>query len=319
MMRSFFAFFVCTLFIFCLSTIGNAQSLPFTINLSLGSSGMQVAELQKILNRDPDTRIASTGPGSPGNETYFFGLLTKAAVVRFQNKYFSQVLSPAGLSVGNGFVGFYTRAQLNVLANGQTGPVQQVTPPVNSTPLQETTVNANTKKLNAFLDAIDSVGADQNISRTTLTTIKKQVIKDAATSTDLTATFLKLIETNAVQTYEDKSFLGRTLASIGETFRVPTARAAIGTPFGGPLLFAFPCSCSGNWLLTLGPLAPTYVVLLSYTTGSQLYRSYNIPATSWLLGQYYSGAGVCKVFVGTGCISLPSQGLIAPIVGSSPL
>lgn len=93
-----------------------SASSVFTANLSLGSSGAQVAALQRILNRDADTRIASTGPGSPGNETVYFGLLTKAAVVRFQEKYAGEILSPAALTHGNGYVGSYTRAKLNALS-----------------------------------------------------------------------------------------------------------------------------------------------------------------------------------------------------------
>lgn len=87
----------------------------FTTNLSVGSTGHQVFALQQMLNRNQDTRVANTGPGSPGNETSYFGHLTKNAVVRFQEKYKSEILSPAGLLLGSGFVGFYTRAKLNAL------------------------------------------------------------------------------------------------------------------------------------------------------------------------------------------------------------
>lgn len=97
----------------------NAQmSVPnsFTANLSLGSSGVQVSALQRILNRDSDTRVASAGPGSLGNETTYFGLLTQAAVARFQEKYAGEILAPAALTHGNGYVGSYTRAKLNALS-----------------------------------------------------------------------------------------------------------------------------------------------------------------------------------------------------------
>lgn len=87
-----------------------------TANLFFGFSGAQVLALQQILNRDPATFIATAGPGSPGNETNYFGSLTKAAVIRFQEKYASEVLAPAGLSQGSGYVGSYTRAKLNALS-----------------------------------------------------------------------------------------------------------------------------------------------------------------------------------------------------------
>lgn len=87
-----------------------------TINLFFGSSGAQVLALQQTLNKDPDTRVASAGLGSPGNETTYFGSLTKSAVARFQEKYYSEILAPAGLTEGSGYVGLYTRTKLNALS-----------------------------------------------------------------------------------------------------------------------------------------------------------------------------------------------------------
>lgn len=131
-MRTLFPALVAILIILAYGFGTNAlASTPsvFTANFSLGSSGAQVVVLQRILNRDSDTRVASTGPGSPGNETTYFGLLTKAAVVRFQEKYAGEILEPASLARGNGYVGSYTRAKLNALS-AQTS----VASPVNAHP-----------------------------------------------------------------------------------------------------------------------------------------------------------------------------------------
>lgn len=127
-----------------------SASSAFTTTLSLGSSGAQVVALQKILNRDIDTRIASAGAGSPGNETSYFGALTKTAVVRFQEKYASEILAPAELMRGNGRVGYYTRAKLNELsaststvsAVGANTSVIQVAQPTTASTTTSTSVIA---------------------------------------------------------------------------------------------------------------------------------------------------------------------------------
>lgn len=55
----------------------------FTRNLFFGNSGEDVKSLQKYLNAIGYT-ISKTGPGSIGNETDFFGGLTKGALMKFQ-------------------------------------------------------------------------------------------------------------------------------------------------------------------------------------------------------------------------------------------
>lgn len=52
--------------------------------LSLGATGPDVLLLQKLLNTNPKTQIATAGAGSPGLETNYYGNLTKGAVLRFQ-------------------------------------------------------------------------------------------------------------------------------------------------------------------------------------------------------------------------------------------
>lgn len=95
------------------------SSCPFAWNtdLRLGSIGNDVFILQKFLNSDPTTLISSSGTGSIGQETKHFGALTKTAVVKFQEKYASDILIPNGLTKGTGIVGGSTRAKLNSLCS----------------------------------------------------------------------------------------------------------------------------------------------------------------------------------------------------------
>jgi uncharacterized repeat protein (TIGR01451 family) len=95
----------------------NSCSLTFNTNLSKGMTNSEVQNLQKVLNYTSLTQVASTGPGSPNNESTYFGSATKNAVIAFQNIFANQILTPNGLTSGNGYVGATTRSVLNGLCS----------------------------------------------------------------------------------------------------------------------------------------------------------------------------------------------------------
>ncbi|MDO8641961.1 MAG: peptidoglycan-binding protein, partial [Candidatus Woesearchaeota archaeon] len=95
--------------------------------LVLGVSSSDVKALQQILNSDPDTLIAASGVGSPGQETNYFGPATKKAVGKFQQKH--GLAKPGDEGYGN--VGPKTRAKLNEISAGVSVP-SVVTPAVPS-------------------------------------------------------------------------------------------------------------------------------------------------------------------------------------------
>ncbi|MDE1975232.1 MAG: peptidoglycan-binding protein [Patescibacteria group bacterium] len=93
----------------------NSQfSGTFTRSLTLGSTGSDVQALQVFLNNH-GFLVSSTGAGSPGHETTYFGPATSAAVARFQNAYASQILTPVGLTKGTGYFGPSTIKAVNSL------------------------------------------------------------------------------------------------------------------------------------------------------------------------------------------------------------
>lgn len=134
------------------------DAYTFTRTLSEGDRGRDVIELQKILNSNSDTAVSkSNNRGSYGNETDYFGPLTKDAVIRFQNLYAENILYPNNLSKGTGFVGKSTIAFLNSI---QTKEIASSTKVENNTN-QTTQSDSQTKKeVPEFLVSRTSVKAD---------------------------------------------------------------------------------------------------------------------------------------------------------------
>ncbi|MFH0773778.1 MAG: peptidoglycan-binding protein [bacterium] len=83
-----------------------------TRDLYPGSQGADVRSLQEYLNARGFT-LASSGAGSPGNETTYYGNLTASAVRRFQEAHFAEILSPLGYASGTGICGPSTRNYIN--------------------------------------------------------------------------------------------------------------------------------------------------------------------------------------------------------------
>lgn len=83
------------------STFVAAPAVTITRDLTVGSVGSDVMALQVYLNTHGYV-VATTGPGSKGNETMFLGVLTKAAIAKLQ--------TAAGITPAVGYFGPKTRA-----------------------------------------------------------------------------------------------------------------------------------------------------------------------------------------------------------------
>lgn len=93
------------------------QSVPavlktLDVNLKHGNMGDAVKLLQTWLSQDKNIYPLGIVNG-------IFGPATKAAVIKFQEKYKAEILTPNGLANGNGMVGVSTRKKLNSLFGGQ--------------------------------------------------------------------------------------------------------------------------------------------------------------------------------------------------------
>lgn len=89
----------------------------FSRNLRLGMRGDDVKMLQSFLNRRGFV-VAISGFGSVGQETTYFGALTKLALIQFQEAYMNEILIPAGLQKGSGYFGNLTRKKISLLTGG---------------------------------------------------------------------------------------------------------------------------------------------------------------------------------------------------------
>lgn len=86
----------------------------FGRTLNTGMTSGDIKTLQQYLNNHGFI-LASSGPGSPGQETTYFGSLTKGALIKFQEAHKDKILTPLGLIKGTGYFGQSTKAFVNEL------------------------------------------------------------------------------------------------------------------------------------------------------------------------------------------------------------
>jgi hypothetical protein len=82
----------------------------FTRTLRFGSTGEDVRALQKFLNC-AGFKLAGSGPGSPGKETSLFVDMTYNALIKFQEVYKSDILTPINSNKGTGIFAQFSKAK----------------------------------------------------------------------------------------------------------------------------------------------------------------------------------------------------------------
>jgi len=205
----------------------------FTQSLTVGSTGTEVMNLQKFLNTDPATQIASgVDAGAPGYETSYFGSRTKAAVIKFQDKYTAEVLTPVGLTSGTGYWGPSSRAKANSMCTGTgTGTGTGTTP--TGTGL---TVFSGAQPANSL--------APQGASRVPFTTftltnnsgaavtVTGITVERTALASDSVFSGITLVDSNNVQLGISKTLNSNHQAVIGDTFTLNPGESKVLTVAG---------------------------------------------------------------------------------------
>lgn len=204
-------------------------------NLTTGSTGEDVRQLQRFLNGNPQTQVASSGVGSPGNESTYYGPATARAVSKFQELYAAQILTPLGLTQGTG--GFYTstRNQANSVCSTvsatppvSTGGVVPVSPSVARVSGDALAVSAGQHPADSY-----AVMGAQRVPFTAfvLTAGSDDVRVDGITvrRTGLSSSdnfeSVALVDVNGVQIGKSKSLNSRDEAVLGGNFVVPRNRS----------------------------------------------------------------------------------------------
>lgn len=221
------------------NSLGSSSSYVFNADLKQGDRGTDVMNLQKVLNMDSRTQVASSGAGSPGNETSYFGGLTKSAVKNYQ---LIHGLMPDGV------VGAATRAELNkgsvvttsssssVVTTSSSSSISSIstvggtegliTTKLSATPADNANVRSNTN-VPVYGIEVKAVGSDMTVDRfdtQVAVTVSSNAQNPATFITGISAydgdTLLMSKSLSSADFYKDSSDIYHIILS-GINFKVP--------------------------------------------------------------------------------------------------
>ncbi len=220
-------------------TTGASCGVTFTSSHKQGDQGGQVMDIQKFLNNDSATMVATTGAGSTGNETSYFGPATKAAVSKFQAKYASEILAPVGLTVATGYWGPSSMAKANAINTGSCSAGTGTTGTTGSTGTTMTSggifVSAAAQPGNSL--AVENA-ANVPFTRFTLTAGTNATTFDSVTvelsglANKSAFSSVALLDENGNQLGLTKTLNSNDQASIGETTVIPAGTSVTYTVVG---------------------------------------------------------------------------------------
>ena len=214
-----------------------ACSFEWTRNLSIGSTGDDVRQLQRFLNGNPQTQVAVSGAGSPGNESSYYGPATARAVSKFQELYAAQILTPLGLTKGTG--GFYTSTRTHLNEVCQRGTASNIS--INKSGSRSATTAAVVRVTgdalvatpgNPISDSYVILGAQRAPFTSVVLTagtddvrIENIRIKRFGLSSSDNFESIALVDANGVQVGSARGLNSRDEVSLGSNFVIPANRS----------------------------------------------------------------------------------------------
>ncbi len=175
--------------------------------------------------------------------------------------------------------------------------------------------------IESYISAIQTTGAAQGLSSSTLTSIVATVRQHAG---ELDGYQKQFFDTQKSQYLKSQTVLSKAFVAINDFIFPQIAHADVGLPFGGYLTIVDPiiCNCPPgvtHLFVFLPQPTPTSNLLLDYIDGSEGFLWYNLPVPGLAtVGAYTPGLLTCFTYVGAACVPVPAVGTIDPIVGSSP-
>ena len=199
------------------ATTGSGACFTFTQDESQGSSGGQVMWVQEFLNGHGFT-VAASGAGSPGNESTYFGALTKAAVMKFQ--------STEGITPVSGYWGPLSRAKANAICAGSTTTTTTTTTGTTGAGL---TVTAGAQPANSLAPVNASHVPFTNFTLTNnsgaAVTVTGITVQRTGLANDNAFAGVTLDSSTGLQYGNSQTFNSNHQATIGGTFTMQPGRS----------------------------------------------------------------------------------------------
>ena len=290
-------------------------------DLSLGMTSAEVTTLQQGLKQD-----ISVYP--EGLTTGYFGPLTKAAVIRFQNKYASEILASWGLTKGTGYAGSTTRAKFNALyctpvAPTTTTTVAPVIPEVTTTTTVAVVATEGSVTVTYDPIVINSTSVYKGENKAVMG------IKVKATGSDMTVTRLWLdintriwLSADSVSLLDGSTVLA-TLPLSASTVTEITASSVYRLQFNS-LSFAVPVGTTKVLTVKVNrPLATTADADVTVATTSSLRavdaagisESYALATRTWVFATTVASEGTLTATLNAGSPAIQSVSDISATVG----